>query len=325
MVQSTGANVRVMVDTEATFKMTPGVPNGRIANVLSSTVTAKRSQIQNDTLRSNRQPLTPTVGNLDVSGSISSNVDAEMFGFFLSHLLGAATTTGVNPYVHVFKAGGVLPAGMVIEHDFTDQVTGNFKHMFNGCRVNQLSLTLPQEGFATAAFDILGSTETTSAVSFDTTPTDLGTVPFSGFEASILEGGVSVGSIAEGSITVSNNLDGGSYTIDGSGGTRSAIPEGSVTVTGNIRVLFDSMLMLDKATNQTTSSLQIDLARGNGLGSAGNESVSLLVQELRYEKVGVEVSGAAGIFVTLNFTGFFEAGTAATAFQTTIKNAIAAY
>lgn len=325
MTQSTGAKTRITVDTETTFGATPGAPNGRIIYAVTSGVSDKRALIESPVLRSTRLPAAPVLGNLDVSGPLNVLVDAEGFGLLLAHLLGAPTVTGVGPYVHTYKAGNTLPAGMVLEHDHTDQVSGNFKRMFNGCRVNNLAITLPQEGHATAVFDILGKKVTAGAASFDATPTDLGHAPFSGFDASIQEGGAPIATITDLTMNVTNNMDGGAYTIDGSGGQRNAVPEGMVGVKATFNALFDSTALLDLAVAGTTSSLQVTLSRGDGLGSAGNESVDFLIPELKYEVAGPEVSGPAGLLVPMSASGFFATAAEATAFQAIIKNQIALY
>jgi len=325
MAQSQGSQVQVLVDTEATFGTTPGAPNGRILYVSSSNVTGKRSLVEDPVLRANRLAFTPVQGNLDISGSLATVVDAEMFGFLLYHMLGTPVTTGAGPYVHTFKAGNALPAGMVIEHNFTDQAAGNFKHLYNGCKVNNLNLTLPQEGPATAAVDVIGKSITTSATSFDATATDLGHSSFTGFEASITEGGAAIATVTDVQLTVANNLDGGNYTIDGSGGQRNAIPEGKIAVTGSFNALFDSMALMDKATNHTTSSLVLTFSRGTGAGSAGNESVTITLPELKYEQKGPEVSGPAGVLINMAFTAFYDAAAEATSLQVVINNPVATY
>jgi len=325
MVQSKGSRVRVMADTETVFGSTPGTPNGRIIYAVTSGVTDKRSQIESPVLRSTRQPSAPILGNLDVSGPLNVLVDAEGFGFLLKHLLGEPAVTGAGPYVHTFKAGNTAPAGMVLEHDHTDQSSGNFKRLFNGCKINNLAITVPQEGHSTAVFDILGKTLTADAASFDATPTDLGHSPFSGFDAAIEEGGASLATATDVTLNVTNNMDGGNYTIDGSGGLRTDIPEGMIGVSGNFNALFDSTTLLDKAVAGTTSSLKLTFSRGDGLGSAGNESVEFLIPELKYAVAGPEVSGPQGLLVPMSFMGFFGSSSEATAFQAIVKNSIATY
>lgn len=319
MPQSTGANLQVGIDTETTFGTTPGAPAGKLLHLVSSTVAGKRGQINNDVMRSTKQPFKPTVGNLDVSGTLSTYVDSRDFGLLLNHMLGAPTTTGAGPYNHIFKAGNTKPTSMLIEHNYTDQASGNFKHLFNGCKLNNMNLALPQEGFATVSFDVIGATQTNAATSFDGTLTEYVFNPFSGFDAAILEGGASIATVSNVNLAVAANLDGGSYTIDGSGGARTAIPEGMYAVTGSFDALFDSMALLDKATAQTTTSLQIALSK------SASEAVTIDIPELRYEVKGPEVSGPAGIMVNLAFTAFYDTNADTTALKITLDNDVASY
>lgn len=318
MAQSTGSNFEVGVATEDAFGVTPASPNGIKLYLTGSTVSGKRGKMNSDILRSTRQPFKPVDGNLDISGSLSGYVDGQSFGFFLKNILGAPTTTGAGTFTHVFKAGGVIPAGMLIEHNHKNLATGNFD-LFNGCKINNLNIELPQEGYVTASVDVIGAKETNSNTSFDGTLTDLGHNPFSGFDATIKEGGASIATVSNISIAIAANLDGSQYTIDGGGGARTGIPLGMYAVTGSFDALFEDRTLLNKAINGTESSLNIVLSHGAA------DSVTFDIPELVYERKGVEVSGAAGVKQSLSFTAFYANHADAAAIKATIINSIASY
>lgn len=84
--------------------------------------------------------------------------------------------------------------------------------------------------------------------------------------------------------------------------------------------LFDSLTLYNKVKNSTESSLKVTWAYGDGLGSAGNESLEILIPELIYSPNAPEVSGPMGVKVSLPFEAYYENSTEATAIQIILKN-----
>ena len=102
---------------------------------------------------------------------------------------GSVTTTGSGPYVHTFKIGSTLPS-FLAEKGFTDI---NQYHLYNGCKVNRMAVSLTPEGFQDVTFGIMGAKETISGGTYDATATDLGKQSFDGFAvATIEEGGSAI-------------------------------------------------------------------------------------------------------------------------------------
>jgi hypothetical protein len=82
-------------------------------------------------------------------------------------------------------------------------------------------------------------------------------------------------------------------------------PEGFVSVRGEMTSIFSSATLLNKAINSTESKLQIDLTRGAGTGaSSGNEKLTLLLEELKYEPNFPVVEGPGGLLVRLPFVAY---------------------
>lgn len=315
MSMAKGKQAQLIYDEETVFGATPGVPAAKVLPILSSGVTTKRELFKSNIIRSTRNATKPKRGKIDISGSISTELNPFM-GTILKHLVGnSVVTTGAGPYVHTGKVGA-LPIGLTMEDGYSD--LGHYI-LRNGNKFNKGSFEFNSDGVIPFALDILGASRTINAASFDATPLDLGHDPFEGAEMSIAEGGVSIAYVEQVKIDIENNLDGGVYVIGG-GGKRREIPEGATLVSGTLTALFESVALLNKAIAYTESSLKITLSRGDGLGSAGNESLELFVPELIFEENDPGIPGPEGVKIELPFAAYYENAAAATSFQWILKN-----
>ena len=320
MAQARGADTTIALFEESTYNTTPGTPDGQRLYITSSSLSRTQNRIDSNTLSADRSRTTPAAGNISVGGPINMELHAESMGTLLKHTLGANATTGVDPYVHTMTIGD-LPVGLEIEHDYGGEITGSGRYeLFTGVRVAGATFTFPAEGYCTASFDFMGATSALGSSPTDATLTDNGRTPFSAFQASITEGGVAIAYVQSAEIRLDNGLDGSSYVIGGAG-IRREIPEGFATITGTITALFESAALLTKAVDGTSSSLKITLSRGDGLGSAGNESMSFEVQHLKFEPASVPIEGPAGLVLTLPFKGS-KSGTDL-GLEVIVKNAVA--
>lgn len=214
-----------------------------------------------------------------------------------------ANITVVNAYEHRFTIGD-LPVGLTFDKDFGPAISGSGRvEGLNGCRINAATLRFPQEGYPEGTFSLVGAKQVLRTTALDATPIDPGHTGFTAFTAAVKEGGATIATLKEADITVNNDLDTDGYVLGGSG-TRVQLPEGFATVGGRVRGLFTSAALLDKAVNDTESSLQIDLTRGDGWGTAGNEFVGFTVQQLKYELTSIPVDGPKGIVVDMPFKSY---------------------
>ncbi len=317
MSQATGANSQVIYQAETQFGVTPATPDAQKLYILSESLNQKRNLNKTNVLRGNRNPVKPTRGNKDVSGSINTELDPYM-GILLKHLFGSVVTTGAGANkTHTGKIGA-LPVGLTIEKGFLDLADPQYA-LINGCRINKGSFEFGPEGVVPFSLDYLGKKLTLSGTSFDPTVTDLGHLAWDMFEASIQEGGSAIAVVSNTKVDVENDLDGGMYVIGG-GGERRAIPEGATLVSGTLTALFEDTALITKASGFTESSLKVSLVRGSGDGTAGNESFELFIPELVYGEAYPVISGPKGILVELPFSAFYDNSTEASAAQFILKN-----
>ncbi len=320
MTQAKGSNAKIIYDAEFTFKTTNPAPDAHVLPFTSETLRMSRNLLDSATLRGSRNPAKPARGNQEIAGDISVELDPYM-GKLLYHALGTFTTSGSSPYSHTFTIAD-LPTGLTIEKQFTDLATPEY-FVYNGCKINSMRMAVKSEGFVETTFSFMGATHTVTAASFDPDATDytteaVGSV-FDGFEATIKEGGASLGIATSFDITMENNLDGSVFVIDGTG-TRYSLPNGMVKVSGTITALFENDTMYNKALNNAETSLQVTLTHGAGTGAAENEKLDIFIDELLFSPQSPTVGGPAGVMVELPFTGYYRDGVRGSALSMILWN-----
>lgn len=315
MAQAKGSSAQVGIQEEVTYKTDPTPDMTRI-HVVSCDLGLDQALEESKTLQSNRNAAEPHRGRKNVPGSMVVELQAYTAKLFKG-LLGSNTTTGTGPYTHTMKVGSSV-ASFVIEKGFPD-ISQYFK--FNGCKIGKMSMSITDAGPQPMTFGIVGAKETPSGSSFDATQTDLGKTLFDGLSIGVIEeGGASVANIVSiDGLTIDNGLDESIYVL-GSAGERVSLPEGTVKVTGTVKALFENATLYNKAVNNTESSIKVKYAKGDGGGTAGNESIEFLIPEVKYAPKSPPIAGPNGIYVELPFTGFYGNSTEASILQIVLKN-----
>ena len=322
MTQATGANTALNIYEETTFAIDPGTPDARKAYYSKSGLQKKQALVDSNVLSTSRSRVRAALGNVDVTGSIETEISGEDLGILFKHLFGTQTNSGAGPYTHEYTISA-LPTGLCIEPDYGSAISGTGRYMkYQGCKINKGTFTFPTSGFCTASFDFVGAKATPTSAPLDATATDYGHTGFSSFSATIKEGGSTIATVKSATITLDNGLDTNAYVIGG-GGQRGALPDGFATASGSIVCVFADTTMMNKALNNTSSSLEIILSRGDGLGSTGNEYISFLVENLVYDATTPSIDGPGGIDITLPFKAFKVS--TQLGFKVTVKNAVATY
>lgn len=283
---------------------------------VSEDVSVKRALISSKTLRSSRNPVMPVRGNKDVGGPLAIELQAYCQRA-LYYLFGQVTTTGVGaPYTHVFKISS-LPS-FTYEKGFTDL---DYYFRYSGCRMSQLRLSVPQEGFIGGVFDILGAKGQRFTVPFDDAFADDGFQPFDAFSGEIKVGGTTVAYFTTIDLTINNNLDPTSYTIDRTNpGERRYLPARKVAVTGTLTALFEDAALLAIAEGFTETSLQFDFQLGTGAGTADNEKLTFNMDEVKLSQKDPGIPGDEGIKVTLDFEAYYDDDADVSAIYATLLN-----
>ncbi|MFQ5834322.1 MAG: phage tail tube protein [bacterium] len=327
-LQATGSEALIVFDEEVTYNTIPtaAAANPRLFPFTSEDLRRSRGRIESAAITAYRDRRMPRQENIDVRGTINFEADATWMGTIFKHALGSVSSTTTAPnYTHTITVGA-LPTGLMLEKRFINvgSATGTQYFNYRGCKINQLSMSFSASGFITGSVSVIGASENQSTASYTTaTATDLGNNPFDGFEATIFEGGTggtTLGYATDIEFTLDNALDDTTFAIGGAG-TRRNLPEGFSTITGTMTVLFEDISLYTKAVNFDTSLIKIQLTRGTGDGSAGNEHMEILIPELKYDSSAPVVADDRGIKLELPFSAFAStAGGSTTSMQITLKN-----
>jgi hypothetical protein len=92
------------------------------------------------------------------AGGVELECTYDNMGIFLKHALGTVSTTGSNPYTHVYKRAASFPTGLT----FTLNRGSGVKEVFEGGKINGGSISGEAGGYLKLALDCFGETATRS-------------------------------------------------------------------------------------------------------------------------------------------------------------------
>lgn len=307
MAQATGANARFSFVQESTWGTTPGSPSMKLLKAAGygESLGAEIELLKSNAINSNRSVEIVRGGNIKVKGGIPLEVAALGLGTILKNALGTNVTTGAGPYVHTMKRGA-LPAGMSIEKGFVDLAQ---YFVFTGSKINALNLSIPNNGLVTGSLDVIAKQMSAPSGTSLGTPTATTHVPFTEWEAVCKEGG-SVATFLNMNLSITNNLD----AVEALGSRYIAsLMETKGEVTGEVTLMFDSVTVMNKWLNETSSSLQVTLT------NAAN-SFDVLVPNIRYiGDATPKIQSEKGVVLPLKFQGIYDSVTG-TDIQFTLTN-----
>jgi len=315
MAQATGSNAELLIGFETTFGTDASAGFKMPFN--SCDIVGSRNMNSAATITGARDPVEPFSGNQSVSGQVTVPVDSSAFAYWMKAMLGDPTSSGTDPYNHVFTVPDTQDS-LTIEIGYTD-ISQYIK--YNGCKINGMTIDIGGDGELVANFDVVGAKYNEPAgTSFDGTPTDVSLARLSNFQAAVKEGSTpaEISNATSVNVNIGCNLDTSQYVIGG-GGILGAIPEGIVSVGGNLTALFEDDSLIDKAINVTESGLQITFTNGS------SSIVDIYMPEIYYSVATPPVSGPQGIVQSLDFQGFYANNATTSALQITVTNTTASY
>jgi len=317
-VQQKGSTAVVAVGVEST----PGtlvVDAGFELPINTDTVMGGFARNSPATLTGDRNPVVPFAGNKEVTGDIVVPLDDEAFWYWLQLAFGDPTTSGAgDPYTHVFKITDTQPSFSHVK-EFTDLATDKWMAAV-GCKISSMAIEFGGDGELVATFSVVGFDETIETSNpFTTPPTAVALDErYNNFNAVINEGGGANSLIKTFSLNVDFGLDTTQRTIAGAGALGS-IPEGIVSVTGNIKGLFEDTVILEKGRDSTESSLELVLTSA----VTASHILTFDINELLYSFKTPVIEGPTGLDIDLDFVGYYTNDAAASALVVTNINASA--
>ncbi|MGB3537920.1 MAG: phage tail tube protein [Mesorhizobium sp.] len=190
---------------------------------------------------------------------------------------------------HVFKSGSWALPSLAIEKGLPD--VPRFE-MFTGCVVNSLSWQMQRSGLLTGTVNIIAQGEASGTSSVAGTLGDITLARFGHFNGSIKREGAALGNVISTEITYSNNLD-RIETIRADGKIDGADPS-MATLTGSTVMRFADTTLLQQALDGDPCELEFAYA-------VGGNSFSLVAHAVYLPRPRVEISGPAGVQVTLEW------------------------
>jgi hypothetical protein len=300
---------------------------------VSESLKLSQQSIDSNSIPLQRGRLKPALSNINVSGSITTELAPQSCHFLLYAALGkiereSATTGGVTVYTYTFKTDEKTHPGLSAEVYFGENVPSAYRYLlFRGCKINNMTLQIPNSGFVTANYDLIGKTATRFGITQQTVTSSPTTkswfssrhTPFSSYDSTITIGLITTAVIESLSLSLTNALDESVYTLTGDG-VRSELPAGIQTVTGQFTALFDN----DTADNILSASnpaayititpirLNIKLRRGGtdvaDEGKNGEEYLEINLPNVFLERTSPEISGPGGVKIAFSFKAFYVAG-----------------
>lgn len=198
----------------------------------------------------------------------------------------ATATVGAAAYLHVISRGA-LPVGFGAEVAYGDI---SVYDDYDGLRIDKLSVKVGNSGMVTGSIDVKGKSSSQGVAALGT-PTSLAHVPFVHHEATVMDGGASIG-VTSFEFDISNELD-ESHLV----GSRylSQLREGMGSANGKITTLFTDVGMINKVMTETATSARVFFGAVTG-------SIEFLFPNVKYYgDVGNGISTSKGIVASNDF------------------------
>lgn len=310
-----GAKTSTVIVWEETYGVTPTDVSGAVTLPFNSnSVVSSQNSADPATIRANRNPVEAVYGNHDVSGEMVCPLDYTAIGHMLKAALGAPTTTASGDmHQHVFTVKDNIPS-FTMEKTFAG--IGQFIRTA-GCKLNEISFSMGGDGELTFSNSIMGAKETVEASALATNAAEAKLTRVNSAHLSAKVDGTATTVINKFDFTFANNLDGDKFPI-GSQGYRKAACEGLATASGSIEAYFEDATFIEKAEQNTTSSLEL-------IATYGDYSLSILLPELKFAKNSPAIDGPAGVMLNLNYNAFYKESSQQSAVVITLVNDVASY
>lgn len=174
-------------------------------------------------------------------------------------------------------------------------------HIFTGCEMNSLQLTIAANSMITGTLSVIGqSMSTAEDLTGLGTPTYNSistTSPFDSFTGTLDEGGTTIAVITEISMTLQNGIE-PRFVV---GSANSIYPSvGRSNLTGQITAYFEDSTLIDKFINETESSITFRLP-----DSAGNAQ-RYTIPRIKYTGGQPDVSGEGPITLSMPFQALLD-------------------
>lgn len=315
-----GYKTTCLLDFETSFGVAPDTPAARRLPINTFSLNVSRAKNSAATLTGRRDPVEPFDGNAECSGALTVPMDVRAFPWWLKLMFGEPVTTGTGepaeaPYTHVFKPGDTGPSGIVqVTYGTTPETYGKF----SGCKVSSLSIQTGGDGELTATVNLAGRSGEFSQTNYHADAVLVPMKRLNNFQAALKDGNAEIATVTQFDLTVDNGLDTSIRTL-GSKGMVYDIPEGIMSVTGTMTMLFTGLTMLERAKNSTEMSLELAWE----IDSSNKITIKLPEVQLQYQ--GPTVDGPTGVMAEYPFVAYHSDGADNACLVATVVNDVEAY
>lgn len=288
MPQAQGSQVQIAFVPEVTLGTTPTTPQTQLIEFNSFTGALNADTLTDPSINPSRQRSYSRRGNVMAEAGVEVVLCPDNYDAFIEAALMGTWTTNVLKI-------GTTRKPFSIEQGFTDIAQ---YRTFTGMVVNTMEVNVPVDALVTTTFNFMGTnTSAFSGTSIDSTPTAITAKDKFFHEGGVFkEGGSTVGYLSAISFTVDNGYD-ASYAL-GSTGVRD-LTSGTVSITGSVTGLFESVAFYNKFVNNTESSIEFTL-------TAGAESMTFLFPRVKYTAGNLPVDGDGPVTVEMEFEAIYD-------------------
>ena len=312
MGQTSGSSSRTSFGYESAY--------GTVATAMQQvsvipTVTLKQTQNLNDSqvIRGTRDMGEAFLGFKSSEASMSIPLDSVAVGHFFKMTLGTASAPVDNldgTYTHTFTRNDTTLPSISLELAHLD--ISKYKRGL-GFRANTMNLSFGDESEQKLDLGFMGKSVSNEVAQIAAPTAPASSIQYEPFEVSI--SGFPTLGIKTGSLSFTNNLDGGQYVI-GTNGEVADIPAGMIGVSGSFTCLYDENVdaIQAAAASGTVQNMSIDY-------SDGTNSINFIMQEVKLNaETGSEVTSPLGQEATFNFNAFWKSGSNNSALTIVVTN-----
>ena len=279
----------------------------------SSGLGSEQPLLNSELLGYGRDPQAPVPDAIAADGDVSVPIDLRAWGIWLKAAFGSPTTTGTDPYTHVFTSGGWDLPSLSIEIGMPEVP---FFAMNSGVTLNTLSWQMQRSGLLTATAGLIAQGETPGTATGSGALSEFAIKRFGNFQGSIKRGGSALGNVVSAQINYTNNLD-RIETIRADGKIDGADPS-IAALTGQIDVRFADQTLLTQAIDGDPAELSFGYAFGAG------EAFELIAHAVYLPKPRLQIQGPQGIQASFQWQAALD-GVAGTMCTATLINDVATY
>lgn len=273
---------------------------------------AMQGLIDNELVGYGRDPLAPTPDAINVDGDLVVPIDARFIGYWLKAIFGAPSTSGTDPYTHVFTTGASALPSLALEPGAPEVPS---YAMNTGVVVDELSISLARAGNVTASLKLIGQAEALATSAQSGTLTTHALTRFANQHGYVKRAGTALSNVTGAELRYANGAE--RIEVIRADGLVDGVDPGQASMSGRLVALFDSTTLLQQAIDGDPCALEFGWSRDS-------MSLTVEVHEAYLSRAKRPIDGPKGIEQTIEWTAALNAAEGVMA-TITLVNDVASY